>query len=1062
MDAGSRRSAAAAVQIPAMMLSSAKASFVFDQIRSCYLDRREFALTIKFLGVQAAALVLETIETSAKQKQQRELEEQRRNDLEKQQLEASKQLRSRLGQQTNGSSGSSTVSTPSSTPRAAWICSKPEKNQTKRLSQASIAASSSKSIARSHTRSHNFEPGAVTPRKVNRLEYYKRINSVMVPTIQDVLLASRASEGMEVVYSIVASATQDGRDRSRAHRHAGIHVAKLGFGAKILTRVAPTDNDIVIPRTGINIFEAANVDYTLRNLGISHLVVVGISTLSSIHVCIQSALDKGYQVTVLREGVILEQGTNLPEWLEAMEQLGCQVQSAAAFVRDLHSFSSEPFLAEWAGSAGVQSESIEEMGDGNGAGVYGEEAERERREVREYTRSHLKQLYDEVVVNDSRGIGGFLWKFPSEGSNNAVPSHAGDHVKKTQHEPYPRKCSMYRQAWVSDKAAERQHQRGCRGPASHKTKEKHANDLVSGGGELQAGSRKLGVARRAWCEVDSSLSRFQWRETVDCEQGMMSCSIPFLEICSVTVLDEPTNSFQIETMASPPRTLVFQCRPSDEGDEAQTCISAAQWSDYLNVFSQYAHQQEGQEPSPYSSYSTSNQQHSPTASPAAFHEVDGPPIDNTAAVAFDEVTFTRITRAIINENVPALEEMLLATGENGEREERKCHRICDASGSPLLLVALKLGAAPQVIQALLHAGIDCNLTNNDQESPLLLVAASGDAAMLELLLQAEDIDVNQSCALGATAFHAAANAGDLKVPLAEMCLDALEILELLCAAGATPSAVDANGWTALHYVAACPSGMDAMHFLCELIPDLIDHQCNDGNTALHVASGYGCADNVRALLQTAANPHLQNHDGHTAYHTALHNNKIRCAVAINEYMTNSQEHYALSPPGGADMNDEKTAPLPPSYSSSSGIPHPSAAAKENALSAVSMVVSPHSDLLSVKSGWTEYTTPDGLPYFYNAATGESTWHKPPEEKAQPAIDLFGHSWDNEDQLLVDAGARLESDGHQLPLCLIPMVSLLVSLDDPTAATKLESKRRKAREKRRAVQRRHMQTAPEMA
>uniref|UniRef100_K3WC30 Uncharacterized protein n=1 Tax=Globisporangium ultimum (strain ATCC 200006 / CBS 805.95 / DAOM BR144) TaxID=431595 RepID=K3WC30_GLOUD len=112
---------------------------------------------------------------------------------------------------------------------------------------------------------------------------------------------------------------------------------------------------------------------------------------------------------------------------------------------------------------------------------------------------------------------------------------------------------------------------------------------------------------------------------------------------------------------------------------------------------------------------------------------------------------------------------------------------------------------------------------------------------------------------------------------------------MLCAAGATPSAVDANGWTALHYVAACPSGMVAMHFLCELIPELIDHQCNDGNTALHVASGYGCADNVRALLQTAANPHLQNHDGHTAYHIALHNNKIQCAVAINEYMANSQE-----------------------------------------------------------------------------------------------------------------------------------------------------------------------------
>lgn len=57
--------------------------------------------------------------------------------------------------------------------------------------------------------------------------------------------------------------------------------------------------------------------------------------------------------------------------------------------------------------------------------------------------------------------------------------------------------------------------------------------------------------------------------------------------------------------------------------------------------------------------------------------------------------------------------------------------------------------------------------NNSEESPLLLVAASGDDEMLQLLLaQANNtVDVNQRCSLGATAFHAAANAGDLKVCL---------------------------------------------------------------------------------------------------------------------------------------------------------------------------------------------------------------------------------------------------------------------------------------------------------
>lgn len=97
-----------------------------------------------------------------------------------------------------------------------------------------------------------------------------------------------------------------------------------------------------------SVFESTNLDYTLRNLGVSHVVVLGISTLgTSLQVCVQSALDKGYQVTVLREGVTLDNDAMLAEWLDGVEKIGCQVQSAAAFVRELQSFSCEPtFLVE--------------------------------------------------------------------------------------------------------------------------------------------------------------------------------------------------------------------------------------------------------------------------------------------------------------------------------------------------------------------------------------------------------------------------------------------------------------------------------------------------------------------------------------------------------------------------------------------------------------------------------------------------------------------------------------------------------------------------------------------
>lgn len=75
-------------------------------------------------------------------------------------------------------------------------------------------------------------------------------------------------------------------------------------------------------------------------------MVLGISTLSSLQVCVQSALEKGYQVTVLKEGVTLESDVSLAEWLDGVEKIGCQVQSAAAFVSELQSFACEPFMVE--------------------------------------------------------------------------------------------------------------------------------------------------------------------------------------------------------------------------------------------------------------------------------------------------------------------------------------------------------------------------------------------------------------------------------------------------------------------------------------------------------------------------------------------------------------------------------------------------------------------------------------------------------------------------------------------------------------------------------------------
>ncbi|TMW64641.1 hypothetical protein Poli38472_011521 [Pythium oligandrum] len=471
----------------------------------------------------------------------------------------------------------------------------------------------------------------------------------------------------------------------------------------------------------------------------------------------------------------------------------------------------------------------------------------------------------------------------------------------------------------------------------------------------------------------------------DSTQDLGNCAVRLGDIAEVVLLDTPANSFRVHTALG--RQIVFQYRGEDDQAHQQTRYNASQWCDYLQTLSQYARGNEERIEYP------SRQDNS------YFHEV------STKSSRRQEL-LQHMTHAINKNDVFGLKELLGI-------EQRSNNELRDGDGNSLLGMALKAGANKDIIEALIEARIDCNAQNSEGESPLLLAAASGDLEILRLLLDAENIDINQRCKMGTSVVHAAANAGEAAA------------LQQLCDTGAVLSVADDVGWTAMHYAAVCVSGVGPLRLLCELVPELIDSQCAEGNTALHIAAGYGCEDNVRALLETAANPHILNYDKQTAYHVALHNNHVACAVAIHEYMDTPRDVYEQSAQAPRAVYTEETR----SAELSTG----RVATSEN-----------HAYTFSA---WIRATTEDGLEYFYNSITGESTWHRPDEleqNSAQPppAPTTSQHSY-------VEEIFSFAEPGQKLPLCMIPLVSPLVSLDDPTAATKLDAQRKKARERRRS-------------
>ncbi|GMF26352.1 unnamed protein product [Phytophthora lilii] len=308
MDAGQRHDQLAeTVAIPAMMVSRSHSTDIFQQIREAYLDRKELSLTIRFLGAQTASRVLAQQESLAQQHRNAARDIKLKQQREHQQHEAAALLRNRLGKasqskvSTPKSSGSVVVtpSTSASEPAFDWspassikststsrsrnrerggdACRVNNQHEPQEIEGVDAAAALAMlhwcpmttalvilDVQNYFTMRHGYGTKAATGSgsdeeltrtnlsKVSSVEFYERVDSILIPTIQDVLLASRATEGMEVIYSVVESATRDGRERSRAHKHAGIHVPKNGFGAKVPKRIAPDDgSDIVLPRTGV-------------------------------------------------------------------------------------------------------------------------------------------------------------------------------------------------------------------------------------------------------------------------------------------------------------------------------------------------------------------------------------------------------------------------------------------------------------------------------------------------------------------------------------------------------------------------------------------------------------------------------------------------------------------------------------------------------------------------------------------------------------------------------------------------------------------------------------------
>jgi nicotinamidase-related amidase len=142
-----------------------------------------------------------------------------------------------------------------------------------------------------------LEPG-LNPKHPERSaehDFYRHTSETTIPNVERLLQVAR-SKGVEVIHTIIQSLTEDGRDRCLDHKLTPIHIPPSMAEGVPIPSLAPVGDEILLPKTSSGVFNSTNIDYVLKNLGITHLIVVGIVTDQCVDMAIRDAADRGYLV----------------------------------------------------------------------------------------------------------------------------------------------------------------------------------------------------------------------------------------------------------------------------------------------------------------------------------------------------------------------------------------------------------------------------------------------------------------------------------------------------------------------------------------------------------------------------------------------------------------------------------------------------------------------------------------------------------------------------------------------------------------------------------------------
>lgn len=130
--------------------------------------------------------------------------------------------------------------------------------------------------------------------------FFREMRGRVIPNIQALLAAARGA-GIEVIYTVIASLTEDGRDLSLDYKISGFFCPKSSRDAQVLEEIAPRGDEILLTKTSSSVFISTNIHYILGNFGTKQLIIAGALTDQCVDSAVRDACDLGYLVTLVTD-----------------------------------------------------------------------------------------------------------------------------------------------------------------------------------------------------------------------------------------------------------------------------------------------------------------------------------------------------------------------------------------------------------------------------------------------------------------------------------------------------------------------------------------------------------------------------------------------------------------------------------------------------------------------------------------------------------------------------------------------------------------------------------------